>query len=69
MKVSRTLRAYAKQHALRLVAFAFETQEGSTVELDGCVTIDDSARLAEMLCEIYEMCDRAEREAAEKARD
>lgn len=68
MKANKTLRLFAKQHCFRLITIAFQTQRGGEVEFEGCVTIDDSERLSEILREIVVMCDRAEMLAAEKAR-
>lgn len=61
VKVNKTLRAYAKKHGLRLVTFAFKTQRGGVVEFEGCVTVEDSARLSEVLREINDLCDKAEK--------
>ena len=61
VKVNSKLKKFAKDNGHRIVAFTVETPNGSTtIEFEGCVTVEDSEKVAKMMQRIIEMTDKVE---------
>jgi hypothetical protein len=53
--VNKVLKKFSKDNGHRIVAFTVETPKGSAIEFEGCVTVEDSKKVAKMVNEIIKM--------------
>ena len=57
--INKTLRKFAKENNHRLVGFLVESERKTTLEFEGCVRVEDAAKVIELLNEIIEISARA----------
>jgi len=55
ISVNAKLKKFAKNNDHRIVSFVAETPLGSTIQFEGCVTKEDSAKVVEMIEEIIKL--------------
>lgn len=60
MKANKDLRQFAKAHNCRLVTIAFQTEKGSTAELEGCVLVEDVGEVAELFHRLVKLTSKPE---------
>lgn len=58
--INKKLRQFAKQNNHRLVGFLIETERKNTLQFEGCVRVEDVAKVVELLKEVIEISARTE---------
>lgn len=57
--INKTLRKFAKENNHRLVGFLVESERKTTLQFEGCVRVEDAAKVIELLNEIIKISARA----------
>ncbi len=60
LSVNKILRAFSKKNNRRLVQFAFETEAGSEVAIEGCIKLGDAYRMIPIFKTIVGLNNNAE---------
>lgn len=58
-RINKTLRKFAKENNHRLVGFLVESERKTTLQFEGCVRVEDAAKVIELLNEIIWISARA----------
>lgn len=57
--INKKLRQFSKKNNHRLVGFLIETERKNTLQFEGCVRVEDVAKVIELLNEIIKISARA----------
>lgn len=57
--INKTLRKFAKENNHRLIGFLVESERKTTLQFEGCVRVEDAAKVIELLNEIIKISAKA----------
>ena len=58
--INKKLRQFSKKNNHRLVGFLIETERKNTLQFEGCVRVEDIAKVVDLLKEVMEISARTE---------